>query len=481
MKKWFIIFSLILSSCKFGASENNLPLLKIIFARMNIVATIATDTSTTYTIGGTISGYTGSGLVLSEGTESLTITTNATTFTFTTKRASGYSFTVSVGTQPSSQTCTVTGGTGSVASANVTNVSVACVSNTTCTGSGTFSVIGNLQAARPQGSPAAGVYLSNNKIFISGGYNGSTVLSSAEIISVSTSSATSSFTSSPMSSQRAGHTATLLNTGNVLIVGGQTTVSGLGITSSELYSPTTGNFSATGNLNTRRRCHTATLLKNGKVLITGGGDNLASSAVNTAELYDPSSGTFSYTGNMGIARLCHNATLLDNGNVLISGGILTSGGSTSTVEVYDTINGTFSNTGSMSIARMGMGTVKLTDGKVLVAGNYSNGSISYLSSAEIYDPSSNSFTLTGSMMEAKAISNTVVLLDNNKILVAGGYNGSYLSTAEIYDPSTAKFSYTSSMSNTRGTNALALNIGNCRAIVLFGDGSNTTNIELYSY
>ncbi|MBK9502396.1 MAG: hypothetical protein IPO06_24045 [Leptospiraceae bacterium] len=127
MKKWFIISSLILSSCKFDTSENNLPLLKIIFARMNTI--VATNTSTTYTIGGTISGYTGSGLVLSDGTESLTVTTSATIFTFSAKRAGGYSYTVTVGTQPSTQTCTVTSGTGIVASSNVTSVSVACVSN----------------------------------------------------------------------------------------------------------------------------------------------------------------------------------------------------------------------------------------------------------------------------------------------------------------------------------------------------------------
>jgi len=88
-------------------------------------------TPTTYTIGGTVTGLTGSGLVLADnGTDTLTITgTGTVSFTFTKAVASGGAYAVTVGTQPSnpSQTCTVTNGSGT-ATANVTNVQVACVS-----------------------------------------------------------------------------------------------------------------------------------------------------------------------------------------------------------------------------------------------------------------------------------------------------------------------------------------------------------------
>ncbi len=84
--------------------------------------------SANFTIGGTASGVTGSGLVLqNNGKDNLTVAAGATTFTFATAIASGAAYSVTVATQPSNptQTCTVTNATGT-ASANVTNVAVSC-------------------------------------------------------------------------------------------------------------------------------------------------------------------------------------------------------------------------------------------------------------------------------------------------------------------------------------------------------------------
>ena len=49
---------------------------------------------------------------------------------------------------------------------------------------------------------------------------------------------------------REEHTATLLNSGNVLVAGGA--VNGVPIISSELYNPATGKWAGTGNLNVDR-------------------------------------------------------------------------------------------------------------------------------------------------------------------------------------------------------------------------------------
>jgi 6-phosphogluconolactonase (cycloisomerase 2 family)/environmental stress-induced protein Ves len=98
----------------------------------NVTNVLVACTTNTYTIGGSITGLSGTGLVLrNNGGDNLTVAANATSFTFATPIASGATYAVTVFTSPSSptQTCTVTSGTGTVVSANVTSVSIACTTN----------------------------------------------------------------------------------------------------------------------------------------------------------------------------------------------------------------------------------------------------------------------------------------------------------------------------------------------------------------
>jgi DNA-binding beta-propeller fold protein YncE len=109
----------------------------------NVTSVAVSCTTNSYTVGGTISGLTGSGLVLKDTTNNhpVTVAANATTFTITPAIASGTAYAVSVLTQPTApaQTCTVTGGgTGTVTTAAVTNVAITCVT-TTYTVGGTIS------------------------------------------------------------------------------------------------------------------------------------------------------------------------------------------------------------------------------------------------------------------------------------------------------------------------------------------------------
>jgi 6-phosphogluconolactonase len=82
----------------------------------------------TYTIGGTVSGLRGSGLVLLDnGGNSLAVSASGP-FAFSAPVANGAAYLVTVSAQPSSpaQTCVVTGGSGTVGTANVTSVAVEC-------------------------------------------------------------------------------------------------------------------------------------------------------------------------------------------------------------------------------------------------------------------------------------------------------------------------------------------------------------------
>ena len=86
----------------------------------------------TYSIGGTISSLSGTGLVLQNNSgNNLSLSAGATSFTFTTSVASGGAYSVAVLTQPSTpvQTCVIANGSGT-ATANVTNVQVTCTATT---------------------------------------------------------------------------------------------------------------------------------------------------------------------------------------------------------------------------------------------------------------------------------------------------------------------------------------------------------------
>jgi len=98
---------------------------------------------TTFTVGGNVSGLTGSGLVLSlnAGAQTVPVAANGA-FTFPTALANGSAYAVTVGTQPSSQVCSVTNGSGTISGANVTNVAVACAAAPTFTVGGNVSGLG---------------------------------------------------------------------------------------------------------------------------------------------------------------------------------------------------------------------------------------------------------------------------------------------------------------------------------------------------
>jgi 6-phosphogluconolactonase (cycloisomerase 2 family) len=95
----------------------------------------------TYSIGGTVTGLTGSGLVLQTNAGDLVAISAAGAFTFTSQLGSGAAYTVTVKTQPSApvQNCIVTNGSGTVGTANISTVAVACSTVANYTVGGTVS------------------------------------------------------------------------------------------------------------------------------------------------------------------------------------------------------------------------------------------------------------------------------------------------------------------------------------------------------
>ena len=93
---------------------------------------VVTCSANTYTVGGTISGLTTSGLVLLDnGADATPLSANATQVTLNTGVAYGGDYAITVQTPPTGLVCSVSDGTGTAGAADVTSVSIACASNTT--------------------------------------------------------------------------------------------------------------------------------------------------------------------------------------------------------------------------------------------------------------------------------------------------------------------------------------------------------------
>lgn len=277
---------------------------------------------------------------------------------------------------------------------------------------GAFSPISDMQVARASHSATR---LQNGKVLIAGGFNGD-YIDGAELFDP----ATGRFTpAGKLTMPRSEHQAVLLADGRVLIAGGV----GTGWTflaNAEIYDPLTNTFTATGSMTAPRESHTATLLKDGHVLITGGHKDrrAAITIYSSTEIYDPAKGTFTAAADLTVRRHKHDALLMDDGKVLIVGGSdeRDSQGAYTTVEIYDPRTNRTRRIGDMNSSRYKLQgtTILLPDGRILIAGGSTN--------AEIFDPRLNTFIVTRGSYGSPRHFSTATLLENGNVLITGGYN-----------------------------------------------------------
>lgn len=109
----------------------------------NVTNVVVTCSTITYAIKAAISGLAGTVVLQNNGKDNYSVSSNLT-ITFLTRYSDGAAYNVTVLTQPSAQTCTVNGGTGTVAGADVT-VPVICSSNTYSVGGSVAGLTGTVQ------------------------------------------------------------------------------------------------------------------------------------------------------------------------------------------------------------------------------------------------------------------------------------------------------------------------------------------------
>lgn len=174
-----------------------------------------------------------------------------------------------------------------------------------------------------------------------------------------------------LAQERAGHTATLLTDGRVLLAGGyQLDSNGAPstLTTTELFDPL-GSLVQGPKLSEPRAFHTATRLPQGQVLLAGGEVDSTSRTLvsSSAEVFDVAQGAVS-TVALQAARSHHAAAADAQGRVLLVGGTDTTGGVVAQAEGFEPSTGQEFAVAT-PVARVGLSVLAVGDGgRIAVVG-----------------------------------------------------------------------------------------------------------------
>lgn len=268
---------------------------------------------------------------------------------------------------------------------------------------------------------------------------------------------TQTTTALTMAAPRAGHGASLMPNGRVLITGGSSAVdlqnplsffTGL-LASTEIFDPTTNTFAPGPNMLQARAFHTSTLLTTGRVLIAGGLAVLpivnVPNVSATAYLFNPSTNSFGLPSLMNGARFLHTAVPLSNGRVLLVGGLtLDLSVFLTTLNVLDIIIGTrtdcqlfapsllgfgtFTTVNGMQVGRAGATGAPLPNGGALLAGGFQvtidpttqTFQFNATATADLFAQNPNLIAPTGSMAAPRLFPTSVNLPDGTIMVLGGG-------------------------------------------------------------
>ncbi|ABF42596.1 Kelch domain protein [Candidatus Koribacter versatilis Ellin345] len=305
---------------------------------------------------------------------------------------------------------------------------------------GTFTALtGSLGSSRQQ--PTVTVLDATHVLIAGGEQDWESAWNTAEVLDLT--AGTFAGTTNNMGAARAGHQAVMLtagpHSGKVFVMSGrQGTLNydnNLGTTNTtDWYDPAAKTFSAGPVLNIARSWFTATKLQDGTYLLVGGSTGTSTpgfTSVAAAEIYDPVAEHFTLTtGSMPEGRVQHAATLLNNGKVLITGGYNI--GVSDSAMLYDPSTQTFTAVpGGMVYPRWSHTSTLLSNGRVLIVGGETDVSnYEYPTAAEVYDPVANSFSAYGSLHNARNEHSASILPDGH-VLIVGDFLYQLPAKAEV--------------------------------------------------
>jgi RHS repeat-associated protein len=180
---------------------------------------------------------------------------------------------------------------------------------------------------------AATVTLPDGRIFMSGGQFEGKATNRVQVIETRANNPISM--ESVLQVARSQHTATLLPSGEVLVLGGAGDTGAL-VTQAERFNPVTGVSRLVALEKVQPRMgHTVTVVTDGRLVIAGGRDAVGR-AISSVQILNPETGDVQEsTAAMQAPRQGHEAFLLADGRVLIVGGRLQDGSTATYMELFD--------------------------------------------------------------------------------------------------------------------------------------------------
>ena len=198
----------------------------------------------------------------------------------------------------------------------------------------------------------------------------------------------------PMVQARSGHTATVMNDGKVLVVGGSGSPAS---TTAEIYDPTANTWTATAPPGCGRTSHAATLLADGRVLVVGG-----TQCPTSAEAFNPAAGTWTTVATIPISfSASPQVVRLQDGRVLV---VSANGG-----EIWDATTNTWSAASGMASVTGPLAAL-LPNGSVVVVD---------CANPQMFNPTANTWTAIAAAPGCSLTKLVATALANDRVLLSG--------------------------------------------------------------
>lgn len=289
---------------------------------------------------------------------------------------------------------------------------------------------------------SSAIKLVNGYVLVSGGAGTNTLVQNNEAILIDPKDPANPWLpAGEMAIRRAKHALALLPNRNVLAIGGftQGPFEGQWSETAEMFDVDKRTWGMVAPMsNARVYGHTATTLNSGLILVIGG------STSSTAELFDPSSNEWTPIESSGDRRYYgHSSTLLDDDRVLVTGGVsIVNGvpdtGSTET-SVCNALIFAWQSQKSIDTASRGFhSSTSLDEKTVLIVGGAreaNDGTLQSLQDAWTYS-ADDGFSAAAPNPTYPRAFHTATKLSNGQVFVAGGMDDSAV-ISEIYGPDPA--------------------------------------------